>query len=290
MNGYFKIHRSLFKSTVWIAMSHLQRVVLITMLGMACWKETEVVLNSGKKIKLTPGQFVATTKDIENACNNGNDKSITRKVVRGAIEQLKNNGFAAINRASGKTNDGYVVTIVNWPLYQVEEKNEGQQQGHQQDQRRAIKQSFQGHPTLIKEKREEGEEIYIPPYNPPTEAELSTSNNDEQQKKPEAKRKAKKVQYAEFVWLTEKQYDELLGRLKSQEAVDWCIAKLDSYKASKKGRATYRDDYKAVLRWVIDAYHEMQNRTCRQGPSRQKGVQPDVYEMALKAQKLLDGE
>ncbi len=294
MNGYFKIHRSLFKSAVWVGMTHLQRIVLITMLGLACWKETEAVLKSGKKIKLMPGQFVATAKEIEDACNSGADKSITRKVVRRAIEQLKNVGFAAISRASTKTNDGYVVTIVNWGLYQVEENNEGHQQGQQQGHRWAIKQPFQGHPTNIKEKREEGEEVYIPPYNPPADTELSTDDNCEQLKPDKPKRKAKpkseKVQFAEFVWLTNEQYEALLCRVGSREAVDWCINKLDGYKASKNGRATYRDDYKAILRWVIDAYHESQQRGNRQIPQRLKGTQPDVYEMALKAQRLLDGE
>lgn len=263
MNGYFKIHRSLFKSSVWIAMSHLQRVVLITMLGMACWKETEVVLNSGKKIKLMPGQFVATTKDIENACNNGNDKSITRKVVRGAIEQLKNDGFAAISRASGKTNDGYVVTIVNWRFYQVEEMDEGQQQGHQQDQRGAIKQSFQGHPTLIKENKEEYKEnIFntIPPYNPPIET-----------AKPKRKAKAKpeKTAYAEFVSMTPAEYDKLVVLTGGEQGAQWCIERLDNYKGST-GK-TYRDDFRAIKAWVIGEFEKHKNEIKRKA-GRQYGA------------------
>ena len=297
MSGYFKIHRSLFTSAVWLAMSHLQRVVLMTMLGMVYWKETETVLKSGKKIVLQPGQFVATVKDIENACNNGNDKSITRMVVRGTIEQLKRTGFATIARASAANNDGYVVTIVNWRLYQVEDADNNQRQNQRQNQATTNEQPICSQPTNIQEKREEGEEVYIPPYNPPNDPELSTGNSCEQAK-PKRKPAEPKRQYAEFVWLTSKQYAAIVARVKTEEAAQWCINKLNGYK--ERSGKKYKSDYQAMQNWVFEEYERQHRSRQRLAPNQQqwqsrwqgqpRQVQPDVYEMAMKAQALLDRE
>lgn len=41
MGGYFKLYRELFKKPIWLNSSNEQRVILITLLAMANWKETE---------------------------------------------------------------------------------------------------------------------------------------------------------------------------------------------------------------------------------------------------------
>lgn len=250
MNGYFKIHRSLFTSAVWVSSSNLQKVVLITLLGMAVWKETEVVLKTGTKLRLKPGQFVATLKEVENTCNGDGDNSITRKVVMRAIDRFKNLGFLDIDRASVANNDGYVVTIVNWRLHQVEESDEGQRQGQRQ-----------GQPTNIKENKEEYN-IYntIPPYNPPIET-----------AKPKRKAKAKpeKTAYAEFVRMTPAEYDKLVVLTGGEQGAQWCIERLDNYKGST-GK-TYRDDFRAIKAWVIGEFEKHKNEIKRKA-GRQYGV------------------
>ncbi|MDL2281424.1 hypothetical protein LJC10_06190, partial [Selenomonadales bacterium OttesenSCG-928-I06] len=65
---------------------------------------------------------------------------------------------------------------------------------------------------------------------------------------------AEKVRYAEFVFMTEKEYNSLLGdeRLGSADAVRRCIDILDNYKGSSGKR--YKSDYRTILSWVVDRY------------------------------------
>ena len=73
-----------------------------------------------------------------------------------------------------------------------------------------------------------------------------------------SKRKAKaeqpeKKSYAEFVKMTEASYNRLI-ELYGREFADTCITELDLYKGSK-GK-TYKDDYRAILSWVVDRVKE----------------------------------
>lgn len=81
----------------------------------------------------------------------------------------------------------------------------------------------------------------------------------EEEKKPKAPREmgkaeqSEKKSYAEFVKMTETSYNrlvELYGKL----FADTCITELDLYKGSK-GRI-YKDDYRAILSWVVDRVKE----------------------------------
>lgn len=75
--------------------------------------------------------------------------------------------------------------------------------------------------------------------------------------KPKQKKKAEKsddgttekVKYADFVKMKPEEYD-ILREKYGKEAADKCISVLDNYKGSK-GK-TYKDDYRAILSWVID--------------------------------------
>ena len=63
----------------------------------------------------------------------------------------------------------------------------------------------------------------------------------------------KKIEYAEFVKMTEPEYEKLIQQ-HGAEAVGKMVAILDNYKGSK-GK-TYRSDYRAILSWVVDRYKE----------------------------------
>ncbi len=79
---------------------------------------------------------------------------------------------------------------------------------------------------------------------------------------PEAKRPAKpkpdKKSYAEFVKMSEANYDRLV-KLYGKAFADACIVELDNYKGAR-GK-TYKDDYRAILCWVVDRVKE-KNRAC----------------------------
>jgi hypothetical protein len=65
----------------------------------------------------------------------------------------------------------------------------------------------------------------------------------------ERKLKEKKIKYAEFVSLSEDEYNKLVSEYGEQQ-VKRMIEILDNYKGST-GR-TYKSDYRAILNWVVD--------------------------------------
>lgn len=80
-----------------------------------------------------------------------------------------------------------------------------------------------------------------------------------EEEKPKRKRKQKpkeevpKIQYDDFVRMTEAEYDKLLKRLGSEEAVRKCIDILNNHKGATG--QNYNSDYHAILKWVIDKYN-----------------------------------
>lgn len=71
-------------------------------------------------------------------------------------------------------------------------------------------------------------------------------------KKPK-KKAAPKLNYAEFVRMTEEEHGKLTAKFGTEGAAR-LIEILDNYKGSK-GK-TYASDYRAILSWVVDRYNE----------------------------------
>jgi len=71
-----------------------------------------------------------------------------------------------------------------------------------------------------------------------------------------------KIKYAEAVSMTNDEYSSLMEKLGSEQAVTWCIEKLNNYKLSSGKK--YKSDYRAILNWVIGEY-EKQGRPCDGG-------------------------
>jgi hypothetical protein len=63
------------------------------------------------------------------------------------------------------------------------------------------------------------------------------------------KSKEPKIEYAEFVKMTEKEYEVLLEKY-GKEQVDKMIEVLDNYKGSNNKK--YASDYRAILNWVVE--------------------------------------
>lgn len=75
----------------------------------------------------------------------------------------------------------------------------------------------------------------------------------EEKKKRPKKPEVPKIKYAEFVSMTEEEYGKLIekyGEAKTKRAIEI----LDNYKGSK-GK-TYKNDYRAILSWVIERTEE----------------------------------
>ena len=76
----------------------------------------------------------------------------------------------------------------------------------------------------------------------------------EQPKKP-AKPKPEKKKYAEFVSLTEAEYQKLVERFGDQVA-NMAIEILDNYKGANPKKRRYESDYRAILNWVVKRVKE----------------------------------
>ena len=59
----------------------------------------------------------------------------------------------------------------------------------------------------------------------------------------------KQKEYAEFVKMTEKEYNKLIENYGLEFTIQ-CITQLDNYKGSSGKR--YKSDYRAILSWVVD--------------------------------------
>ncbi len=78
--------------------------------------------------------------------------------------------------------------------------------------------------------------------------------------------KSSKKKYAEFVTMTEEEFDKLVDRY-GKPFVEACIEELDNYKGAK-GK-TYKNDYRAILSWVVDSVNEKRPNLLRN--SRESG-------------------
>ena len=67
------------------------------------------------------------------------------------------------------------------------------------------------------------------------------------------KAKSSKKKYAEFVTMTEEEFSKLVEKY-GKPFVKVCIEELDNYKGAK-GK-TYKNDYRAILSWVVDSVNE----------------------------------
>lgn len=72
-----------------------------------------------------------------------------------------------------------------------------------------------------------------------------------QKEKPKKPPRPSKHKYAEYVLLTEAEYQKLVDA-HGEDAVKWMITKLDNYKAARG--TTYKSDYRAILNWVVEEY------------------------------------
>ncbi len=109
--GWFKIHRCLFKKALWLNSTPEQKVVMITILGMANHEGKEWEWK-GKHFKVKPGEFVTSANSIVEKAGIG----ISRQNVRSALTRFKKYEFLTYE----STNTGVLIRIVNWESYQAD--------------------------------------------------------------------------------------------------------------------------------------------------------------------------
>ncbi|MBU5308521.1 hypothetical protein KQI18_12110 [Clostridioides mangenotii] len=118
--GWVKVYRKLLNDSLWEACNSNRKVIMITMLLLANHKDKEIILKSGKKLKIKSGQFLTSIDNLSKKCGKG----ITRDVVYKALYFFEKVDFCLQERPQGGQQEGTLITIVNWTLYQSEEKND----------------------------------------------------------------------------------------------------------------------------------------------------------------------
>lgn len=79
---------------------------------------------------------------------------------------------------------------------------------------------------------------------------------------PAAKSKPEKVQFAEFVSMTNDEYTSLVAKV-GEEGAKRCVEILDNYKGSTGKK--YVSDYRAMLNWVLARYEEEKTKKVNGG-------------------------
>ncbi len=93
------------------------------------------------------------------------------------------------------------------------------------------------------------------------------------------KEQEEKIHFAEFVSMTNAEYEKLVGTY-GKDFVDQCITILDNYKGSS-GK-NYKSDYRAILNWVIDRVNE--NNSKKQNKKSGMNDFKDLWEEAKNEQ------
>lgn len=148
-------------------------------------------------------------------------------------------------------NDNKQLHITNWDKHQ---NIEGLDKIREQTKRR------------VANYREKQKELPIEatPSNATVTLPVTQGNATEVEEEVEKIKKEKgiaKVKYAEFVSMTEREYQTLVDA-HGESATKTMIEILDNYKGSK-GK-TYKSDYRAILSWVVDRYKEDESKRPKQ--------------------------
>lgn len=114
MSGFFKIWRDLFEKPIWLKSTPEQKVILITLIKMANWKDAKWEWK-GRPYNCSPGEFITSYNSIINACGKG----VTHQNVRTAIKRFENYEFLTYQVTVGEYG-GIKITLRNWDKYQNE--------------------------------------------------------------------------------------------------------------------------------------------------------------------------
>ncbi len=107
--GFICLWRKTKDDPIWFNSTAEQKVLFITLLFMARWKEQKYDIY-GETITLNPGQFITSYAEIKKLTG----KDISIRNVRTGIDRFEKLGFLTRQ----VTRRGTLVTIVNWDKYQ----------------------------------------------------------------------------------------------------------------------------------------------------------------------------
>ena len=87
-------------------------------------------------------------------------------------------------------------------------------------------------------------------------------NKDNRKRGSKGKKEEEKKHFAEFVSMTNAEYDKLVST-HGKSFADQCVITLDNYKGAT-GK-TYKSDYRAILNWVVDKVNQSTKKQVKGG-------------------------
>jgi DNA replication protein DnaD len=152
--GYIKLHRELLTKPIWLNSTNKQKVILITLLMMANFRENDWDWN-GERFRVAPGQIITSLESISKNC--GNDVSVQN--VRTALTRFVALGFLT----NKSTNKNRLITITNWELYQQDVVSTNKQSDKQltSNQQATNKQLTTKEESKESKKVKEGNNVYM---------------------------------------------------------------------------------------------------------------------------------
>lgn len=182
------------------------------------------------------------------------ETGLSVKSVRTSLNRLKSTNEVACESTSQYT----ILTIVNYSKYQDWEDFTASA-GHANGQSNGKRAASEGQ-QRNKNNKNNKENNINPPIIPLDKPKL------------EPKPKAEKTSYAEFVSLTNAEYEALVAKI-GKAGADRCVEILDNYKGSTGKK--YSSDYRTILNWVINRYQkEVENNSYGAGNTGTGGAPP----------------
>ncbi|MCM3636857.1 hypothetical protein M3152_03925 [Sporosarcina luteola] len=111
--GWIKVHRSLLNKPIWTEATSEQKVILVTLLMMATHDERQWEWK-GISYSLQPGQMITSLPSLEQTCGKG----VSVQKIRTALKRFVKYGFLT----DESTNQNRLITIVNWDVYQRDDR------------------------------------------------------------------------------------------------------------------------------------------------------------------------
>lgn len=208
MQGWVSLYRELLHKPIWTTSTPEQKTVLVTLLLMANHEDNEWEFK-GEKFTVKKGQMITSLESIVTNCGKG----VTIQNVRTALKRFEKLGFLT----NESTNKNRLITLVNWASFQQQGTEPNKQVNKQ-----------------------------LTSNQQATNKQLTTNNNDNNVNNENNDNKDIKHAYAEFVMLTNSEYDKLVEKMGEGVACKY-IERLDNYIGSKGKK--YKSHYRAILTW-----------------------------------------
>lgn len=214
MEGWIKIHRKVLDNPIVCKDSSTFSIWMYLLLNAT--HQDQPALFKGKKIILKKGQLITGILSISKKLNINKDK------VQRTLKLFEND--KQIEQQTSSQNR--LISILNWDEYQDVDK---------QNDKRLINDCETTDKRLITNKNEKN---------------VKNEKNGRNNNKPTEP----KIHFAEFVSMTNAEYDKLVST-HGKGFADQCIKELDNYKGASGKK--YQSDYRAILSWVVDKVNKL---------------------------------